>query len=176
MAVVEFLDLIVVAAGNDLGICLLVSADQAEDQGLEALAVGRIGIDEAAELRSGDDDFQIVRRAELLEGVGDIVAVSAGLIQFLEAFCQNVFFIADIKGSEKEVIDQTDDEQGDGHGRNEGVGDPFFDGVLAAAFWLFQVKMVFFSGLLFRSGFYWIFNWIFDLFFCFTHCPSASNL
>lgn len=51
MAVVEFLDLIVVFAVNDFGICLLVSADQAEDQGLEALAVGCVGIDEAAELR-----------------------------------------------------------------------------------------------------------------------------
>ena len=45
VAVVEFLDLIVVFAVNDFGICLLVSADQAEDQGLEALAVGCVGID-----------------------------------------------------------------------------------------------------------------------------------
>ena len=49
VAVVEFLDLIVVFAVNDFGICLLVSADQAEDQGLEALAVGCVGIDEAAD-------------------------------------------------------------------------------------------------------------------------------
>ena len=77
MAVVEFLDLIVVFAVNDFGICLLVSADQAEDQGLEALAVGCVGIDEAAELRSGNNDFQVVGSAELLEGIRDIVAVSS---------------------------------------------------------------------------------------------------
>ena len=71
VAVVEFLDLIVVFAVNDFGICLLVSADQAEDQGLEALAVGCVGIDEAAELRSGDNDFQVVGNAELLEGIRD---------------------------------------------------------------------------------------------------------
>ena len=179
MAVVEFLDLIVVFAVNDFGICLLVSADQAEDQGLEALAVGCVGIDEAAELRSGDNDFQVVGNAELLEGIRDIVAVSACRIQFLKALCQNVFFIPDIKGPEKEVIDQADDKQGSRHGRNKSVGNSFFDGVFSSLLWHFQVKPVLFLRLVSHCHmgiFCRHLHGSLILFFCSVHDSSASNL
>ena len=109
----------------------------------------------------------------------DIVAVSACRIQFLKALCQNVFFIPDIKGPEKEVIDQADDKQGSCHGRNKSVGNSFFDGVFSSLLWHFQVKPVLFLRLVSHCH-----TGIFCrhlhgspiLFFCSVHDSSASNL
>ena len=76
--------------------------------------------------------FQVVGSAELLEGIRDIVAVSACRIQFLKALCQNVFFIPDIKGPEKEVIDQPMISRVAAMVAIKSVGNSFFDGVFSS--------------------------------------------